>query len=486
MSVTKAGWSWSQEPGLLVGQVESLLLIATATGLTFSHEQTGAIVAGAGAVARILTAFLVRSKTVPKPATGSAGDAMFAQLPAFPPAAADPSQPVIMDKPYGLHPMDAFPDIPDLSIPTPVVEVGTAGDTAGRASDGVAWASAQWERKQGPVSFATGIHDHPYLKLGLAPHGYDDVDLLPLNWLTGAPPAYAPKVDRLAQITTGVLGNDKFGDCEEASCANHDAVNTLYLTGHELIASDAEVLALYAASTKPPFVPATGANDNGTDMVSGMKALLNVGIGGRKIIAYAKLADMSDASIMAAIDLFGAVIFAVDLQVAQQSQTNAGTWDYSKSGEWGGHAIVAARYDSATGLIGVRTWGANVDTTPAFRKHQLQEVWVPIWPELVASAGFEAAVDRAALAADFKQLTGGTFPDPNPPAPTPTPTPGPAPDPDAGFLDEFESAYPGTVAWATTRAAHRSKATKTTVTPAEYLRWFVAGEAGTRDHSGEA
>lgn len=466
MSITKAGWSWQEEPSLLVGQVTALLAIATGVGLKLSDEQSGAIVSGATAIAAIIAAFTVRSKVTPTPPSGAAGDSMFAQIPDFPPEAVDPSQPIVMDKPYGLHPMTEMPAIPE------------------PRADGVEFATAEWERNQGPVSFARGIHDHPRYKTGLAPHGYDDADLLPIHWRAKTIPAYADSVDRLSLLTTDALGNNQFGDCEEASCANHLAVDTRYLAGAEYDAPVADVLALYAASTKPPFNPSTGANDNGTDMVSGMKALQKAGLSGRKIVAYGKLDDTSDASIMAAIDLFGAVIFAVDLQVAQQSQTDAGTWDYHKSAEWGGHAICAARYDKATGLIGVRTWGMNVDTTPAFRQHQLMEVWVPIWPELLDSAGFAAGVDTEQLAADFASLTDGTLVVPPNPNPTPPP-PGPAPDdPDATFLATFEQAYPGTVAWATTRAAHRSKATKTTVTPAQYLRWFVAGEAGTRPHTG--
>lgn len=273
-------------------------------------------------------------------------------------------------------------------------------------------------------------------KLGLNPHGLPDEALLRVGWAAGQVPAYEPKLDRLASITIGLDGNDKYGDCGPTASDNHDRVNTFFLTGTETDAPQAAVFDLYSRSTHPPFDPATGANDNGVDMVTMFKALKTGGLNGRKIVAYAKLKDMSDPSIFAAIDLFGAVIFAVDLQVAQQGQTDSGFWDYVQSDDWGGHAIVAASYDSTTGDIWVGTWGEKVRTTRAFRQHQLQEVWVPIWPELLGAKRFVDSVDGPTLAADFASLTGGgvlPIPAPTPPpAPIP-PLPGPTPlPPDPG------------------------------------------------------
>jgi hypothetical protein len=287
----------------------------------------------------------------------------------------------------------------------------------------------------------SGIHEHPTLKLGLKPHGKDADELLHVGWRAGQPPAYEAKVDRLSQITIGLDGNDKYGDCGPTSSDNHRRATTKALTGAEADATQAQVFDLYSRSTNPPFDPKTGANDNGVDMVTMCAALKSGGLAGVKIVAYAKLEDTSDASVYAAIDLFGAVLFAVDLQTAQQDQSDAKNpvWDYKRSADWGGHAIVAGAYDSTTGIVTVGSWGTAIGTTKAFRLHQLDEVWVPIWPELLGSARFVAAVDTAALAADFQSLTGGTLPVAPAPAPTPTPTPVPTP-PGGGASFQLDAA----------------------------------------------
>ena len=50
----------------------------------------------------------------------------------------------------------------------------------------------------------------------------------------------------------------------------------------------------------------------------------------------------------AVTSIFGASILAVDLDVAQQGQTDAGLWDYvARSGTWGGHAIPGGAYTSS-------------------------------------------------------------------------------------------------------------------------------------------
>jgi hypothetical protein len=279
---------------------------------------------------------------------------------------------------------------------------------------------------------AAGIQEHSQFKLGLIPHCKPDDQLLHLEWATGIPP-YETKVDRIAQIQMALDENDRFGDCGPTSCDNHNRITTLVELGREIDATLAEVFDLYRRSGNPDFNPSTGAGDNGVDMATMLGALRMGGLGSRKIVAYARLKDMSDASIMAAIDIFGAVLLAVDLQIAQQDQTNQPnpTWDYVPgTGEWGGHAVCAGAYDSTTGEIDVVSWRLRVRTTRAFRAQQLQEVWVPIWPELLQSNKFVTTINGEALAQAFNALTGGTLPIPVPdPAPVPAPTPAPTPDP---------------------------------------------------------
>lgn len=275
---------------------------------------------------------------------------------------------------------------------------------------------------------ADGVHDHPSMKLGLKPHGKSDGQLLALRWK--AVPPFEPRVDRFAGVTLGLDANDQYGDCGPTSCDNHYRVTSRVLGGVEVDATLDQVFALYRASGNPGFDPATGADDNGVDMATMLSAVRKVGLAGKRILAFGRLTDTSDESIYAAISLFGAVLFAVDLQTAQQNQPT--TWDYKKSSAWGGHAIVAGAYDSSRGTVDVFTWGDRVTTTAAFRSHQLSEVWVPLWPEVVQSDKFVTSVDVPTLAAAFHQLTGEQWPAAvNPPAPTPGPSPLPSPASDA-------------------------------------------------------
>ncbi len=72
----------------------------------------------------------------------------------------------------------------------------------------------------------------------------------------------------------------------------------------------------------------------------------------------------------------------------------------------------------------------------------VEEAWVMIFPEHLGSKQFMQSIDLAALAADYKALTGQDLPipapaptptppppTPVPPPPTPVPTPPPAPEP---------------------------------------------------------
>lgn len=275
-----------------------------------------------------------------------------------------------------------------------------------------------------------GIHDHETLKLGLQPHDKSAEQLLALDWAAGQPPAYAPRRDNLLHVRIGLDANDRFGDCGPTSCDNHRRITKLSLTGVEVDAGLDEVFDLYRRSGNPHFDPATGADDNGVSMPVLLGALRSGGLGGEKIVAYARLRDTSDASLFAAIDYFGAVLLAVSLQTAQQTQSEGPNpiWDYSSSPDWGGHAVVAAAYDAEAGFVDVGSWGMRVRTTSAFRAKQLDEVWVPIWTDTIGDHRFQEAVDLPTLASLFKDLTGGELPIPTPPAPAPpTPEPDPAP-----------------------------------------------------------
>jgi hypothetical protein len=236
-------------------------------------------------------------------------------------------------------------------------------------------------------------------------------------------PATADHFGRVADF--GLYGNDQYGDCGPVSVANYIKLVSLYLTGREVSVSQADVFDLYRRSGNPGFDPVTDAGDNGVDMQTMLEALTRGGIGGgHRPVAFAKVNVTSPVEIQSAIAIFGGVLFGVTLDVAQQTQTDAGgPWDYTRSAVWGGHAVVAGQYTGAiTGPdISVVSWAQVLGTTDAFLAHQLDEAWVVIFPEHLGTTAFVEGVDVATLAADYQALTGRSFPAPPPPVPSPPP-----------------------------------------------------------------
>jgi len=264
------------------------------------------------------------------------------------------------------------------------------------------------------MTSADGIHAHPTLKLGLRPPSRRPALAL-ADFLTGTVPAHPATADHFGSLAFGLYENDRYGDCGPTSVANLVRLVTGGLLGAEIQPSQDDVFDLYRRSGNPHFDPTTGADDNGVDMQTMLEALLAGGIGGHKPLAFAKVDVTSDDQLTAAVSIFGGVLWGVDLQKAQQTQTSAHPpkWDYQSSGVWGGHAIVSGAYEIGA-LEDVISWGKRIEATAAFRRHQLGEAWVVVWPWNVDHPAFQQGVDLAALAGAFKALTGRDLPLPAP------------------------------------------------------------------------
>lgn len=265
------------------------------------------------------------------------------------------------------------------------------------------------------------------MKTGLRPAS-DAPRLLLADYLTGQLPPHPAATDYLGVLPFGMYANDKFGDCGPVSVANSRRLTTARLASAMVEPTQDDVFDLYRRSGNPDFDPSTGAGDNGVDMKVCLSAAVNGGIGGVKALGFAAVDVHDHEQVRAAIALFGGLLFGVNLQVAQQGQTNQGTWDYVPSGDWGGHAILAGAYDPNE--VTLITWARKVMATNAFTDHQLLEAYVVIWPEHLTDQGFLAGVNLAAFAEDYQTITGRSFPVPVPaPAPVPVPVPAPVPGP---------------------------------------------------------
>jgi hypothetical protein len=255
--------------------------------------------------------------------------------------------------------------------------------------------------------------------------------------LTGVVPTHPLSADHFGTLAFGLYGNDKFGVCGPTSVANLIRLITGCLLGAEITPSQEDVYDLYRRSGNPKFDPATDADDNGVDMQTMLEELLKNGIGdgkGGKVkpVAFAKVDVTNDAELEAAVSIFGGVLWGVNLETAQEAQTDATTprWDHKRSAEWGRHAVLNGAYE-ASALEDVISWAIRVQTTGSFRANQLEEAWVVVFPWHLENRAFQAGVDVAALAVAYKALTGKDLE-----IPTPAPAPAPAPAEQATSIDQ--------------------------------------------------
>ena len=278
---------------------------------------------------------------------------------------------------------------------------------------------------------ATGIHAHPYRKLGLRP--IDEVRLarmieLPVGDVVAGLdiPSVADHLTE-AQPLMVLGGNDKFGTCWPTSIANSVILATLFCTGRKVTVLDDDVFNLYRAVGNTNFDPVTGADDNGTEPTAGFSALMSAGIWVTGLtpagqpdmqsrecvipICYAQSTSTDLNHLRVITAAAGSAALCLDLHTAQQTQTDSGLWDYKPgSAEWGGHAVIGGSYKSPASAHAwdetIETWQRPVGLSDGFIGHQLQALFVVVWPDLWSNDAFMANVDRGALAAAYQTVTG--------------------------------------------------------------------------------
>ena len=247
----------------------------------------------------------------------------------------------------------------------------------------------------------------------------------------GTLPQRPAATDDTAGVAFALDDNDSVGDCVPTGFDNFRRIITRLLTGTEVDTSLAQVIAWYVTQNPGFDINGTAdtngpgsSHDNGMDMQVFLTLLVKTGV----ILGFASVDPKNDALVQTALWLFVAVYLGGTLQTAQQSQSDAGYWDYvANSGTWGGHCFVGAGYDAA-GNMQMVTWKELIRATAAWRAHCLDEAFVVILKEHVADPGFRAGFDLPKFAAAYTAITGRPFPVAVTPTPTPTPVP-PTPAP---------------------------------------------------------
>lgn len=223
-----------------------------------------------------------------------------------------------------------------------------------------------------------------------------------------APPGYGhwPKVAKLG-LSWGMLGNNRYGDCAFAGAA-HETMLLNAENGVKVTFTDTGVLSDYASTG---FDPATGANDNGTDIGNLMEYRRKTGVidaaGNRhKIGAYVALEPKNWDQLLQALYVFNFVAVGFEVPSYAMDQFSAGReWTYRGQGTIeGGHYVPCV---GRPGLSRVKfvTWGALQDMSRAFYEAFSDEAYGVVSVEELSVGGRSPeGLDYDALNAALQQL----------------------------------------------------------------------------------
>jgi hypothetical protein len=224
------------------------------------------------------------------------------------------------------------------------------------------------------------------------------------SFLTAALPPAPSACDYSAGITSwGYMGNDRIGDCVFAMLGHAIMARTAVADGQPTVPTDQQIINAYAVVTG--YDPATGANDNGTDLATALDFQQSAGLAGDRIAGYVAIDPTNQAEVQQAIYLFGSVMLGVQLPQSAERQTAAGEpWDL----EWfspivGGHGIPLVCY-GPDGPSCV-TWGRNQDMTWRFLSHQADEAYAVVDADWLGRSGQSVTgLDLAGLLAALAEV----------------------------------------------------------------------------------
>ncbi len=188
--------------------------------------------------------------------------------------------------------------------------------------------------------------------------------------------------------------NDRIGDCTCAAAANLIESWSANASS-EVSPTDAQVLAAYSAVSG--YDPATGANDNGADLLTVCEYWSATGIAGNKVLAYAEIRTGDLETLKQAVHLFGGAYIGLNLPASAERQFAANQpWDVTLE-LWpnvGGHCVPVLAYDAQ--WLYVPTWGRLQKMSYRFFERYCDESYAlvnPLWfrPALI---GWAASIYR--------------------------------------------------------------------------------------------
>lgn len=192
---------------------------------------------------------------------------------------------------------------------------------------------------------------------------------------TASLPTPPASVDWSSKVASWpIYGNDKIGDC---TCAAVGHLLQSWTANEGVLStpSDASILIAYEAVSG--YNPATGANDNGADLLTICEYWAKTGISGNRLKAYVELPTPLDPVLwQQATNLFGGLYIGLNLPRSAEEQFGSGQeWDVAMfpGGIVGGHCVPVHGYD-ANGVI-VTTWGQTHRATWRFMDRYCDEAY---------------------------------------------------------------------------------------------------------------
>lgn len=244
----------------------------------------------------------------------------------------------------------------------------------------------------------------------LAPHPFEGHPRLMLRAPLADVPPPPVTVDWYSSVASWPMyGNDRIGDCTEASNGHMIQVASTYGNVKTVVVPESAILAAYERVAG--YDPETGANDNGAVVQDELADWRKNGIDGHKCDAFGQLDHQDLVEVKKAIWLFGNANLGVVVYESMEDDFNQGLpWLRAEGAQLGGHCVPAVGYD--THNVYVITWGKVQPVAWTTYQKITEEAWGIIMPEWFNTATdySPTGLDKQGLGEDFQALTG----DPNP------------------------------------------------------------------------
>ena len=248
--------------------------------------------------------------------------------------------------------------------------------------------------------------DFTKLKLGRLPAKHDLRTLTLSKYLPDTLPEPHLRVNWGAKLSNlGMMQNDALGICTIAA-AGHMIQAWTANVGNQVVLPDSEIIRGYMGACG--YDPKDPNTDRGGIELDVLNYWRKVGVGGRKIFAFAKVNWMNRKYLKLAIDLFGGVYTGIALPITAQGQEVWSVPAYGPHGQgapgtWGGHAVPLVDY--GPGGVTCITWGQKKTMSWKFVETYFEEAYAVLSTDWVdgtrtAPSGFafdELQKDLAAI-----------------------------------------------------------------------------------------